>query len=169
MGDGFAACEHSPSEVRGCPPNRDNSNSTQAIAGLLHDLVEDCGAEQGPVVLARFGEQVHEIVMSATDSLAEPKPPWRERKQAYVSKLARLAPEIALVIACDKLHNARAIVADVEAGGWGEFKRFAGGAEGTSWYYGELAKGLGPLVPPRLRSELTKAVEQLQTLARAGA
>ncbi len=45
----------------------------QAIAALLHDLVEDCGAEQGPVVLARFGPRVHAFVMAATDSVGEPR------------------------------------------------------------------------------------------------
>jgi (p)ppGpp synthase/HD superfamily hydrolase len=141
----------------------------QAIAGLLHDLVEDCGAHQGPVVLARFGSRVHAIVMAATDSTADSRPPWRERKERYVAKLATLDPEVALVVSCDKLHNASCIVTDVEARGPGEFNRFAEGREGVSWYYGQLAKGLGPLVPPRLRSDLTKTVNQLQTLARTRA
>lgn len=139
----------------------------QAIAGLLHDMLEDAGVEYGPVISNRFGERVHRIVRSATDSFDDPKPLWRERKERYTAKLATLDPEIALVIACDKLHNARAIVADVEARGSGEFQRFAGGASGTAWYYGELLKGLGPLVPPRLRQDLTKAVDRLQALARS--
>jgi (p)ppGpp synthase/HD superfamily hydrolase len=137
----------------------------QAIAALLHDLVEDCGAEQGSVVLARFGPRVHDMVQSATDSVGEPRPPWRERKERYVAKLATLDPETALVVGSDKTHNVKAIVADVEAGGREEFERFAGGASGTVWYYTELARRLGPLLPPRLRADLTGAVDRLRTLA----
>jgi hypothetical protein len=85
----------------------------------------------------------------------------------YVAKLATLDPDIALVIAADKLHNASCIVADVEARGPDEFDRFAGGASGTVWYYSELARGLGPLLPPRLQSDLTRAVDRLRTLAAA--
>jgi (p)ppGpp synthase/HD superfamily hydrolase len=137
----------------------------QAIAGLLHDLVEDCGAEQGPVVLARFGPRVHAMVLMATDSDGEPRPPWRLRKERYLAKLATLDSGTALVVGSDKSHNASAIVADVEAGGPDEFKRFAGGASGTVWYYSELARGLGPHLPPRLRADLTRAVDRLRTLA----
>src|SRR5215510_9107908 len=48
----------------------------QAIAALLHDVVEDCG---GKPVLAevrkRFGHRVAKIVAGCTDSDSYPKPP----------------------------------------------------------------------------------------------
>jgi ribosome modulation factor len=56
-----------------------------AIAALLHDVVEDCG---GMPMLAdvkrRFGSRVAKIVEGCTDSFAEPKAPWRERKETYL-------------------------------------------------------------------------------------
>ena len=44
-----------------------------------------------------------------------------------------------LVSACDKLHNARAIVSDLRTLGPAVFDRFTGGREGTLWYYRTLA------------------------------
>jgi len=45
-----------------------------------------------------------------------------------------------LVSACDKLHNARSIIADVRANGPEVFSRFTAGREGTLWYYRRLAE-----------------------------
>jgi (p)ppGpp synthase/HD superfamily hydrolase len=39
----------------------------QAIAGLLHDAIEDAGAERGAVILDRFGPRVASIVRACTD------------------------------------------------------------------------------------------------------
>jgi hypothetical protein len=33
-------------------------NEDQAIAGLLHDVVEDCGQAMPPIIRARFGDEV---------------------------------------------------------------------------------------------------------------
>jgi GTP pyrophosphokinase len=115
----------------------------QAIAGLLHDVIEDCGLEHADRLRAMFGARVADIVQGCTDGTpdeAGEKAPWRERKEAYLSHLANAHTDTLLVSACDKLHNARAIVADVRANGPGVFSRFKAGREGTLWYYGRLAK-----------------------------
>ena len=58
------------------------ANETEAIAALLHDVVEDCG---GPArqreIEEKFGRAVGEIVAGCTDTDQTPKPPWRERKE----------------------------------------------------------------------------------------
>lgn len=41
-----------------------------------------------------------------------PKPPWKERKQAYVDHLAAAQPDVLLVSLVDKVHNLRSIVLD---------------------------------------------------------
>jgi hypothetical protein len=46
-----------------------------------------------------------------------------------------------LVSAADKLHNTRAIVADLQAG-CDVFARFKGGKDGTLWYYDGLVHAL---------------------------
>ena len=88
------------------------------IASLLHDAVEDCG---GPPVLAdirrRFGDRVADIVEHCTDAMPPPgeaKPPWAERKQAYLAALEHKDDFRALLVtAADKLHNTRAILTDL--------------------------------------------------------
>ena len=139
----------------------------QAIAGLLHDVVEDCGAEHSAAVRLKFGQKVADMVDGCTDGVADStgeKPPWRDRKEAYLAHL-RDAPEATLLVsACDKLYNARAIAADVRSIGRDVFDRFNAGRDGTLWYYGALlnifADRLGRDAP--LVIELRTAVAQMQ-------
>src|SRR4051794_23549439 len=57
----------------------------EAIAALLHDVVEDGG---GPAALdfieKEFGEPVAAIVAANSDTDEYPKPPWKQRKIAYI-------------------------------------------------------------------------------------
>ncbi|WP_372178218.1 HD domain-containing protein [Xanthomonas axonopodis pv. phyllanthi] len=123
----------------------------QAIAGLLHDVVEDCGGGHEASIRAQFGDAVADIVMACTDATAEDKAEvdnserarkrdWRERKQAYLAHLRKTPERALLVSGCDKLYNARSIVQDLEnpAVGQGIFDVFTAGREGTLWYYAAL-------------------------------
>ncbi|MBV6798054.1 HD domain-containing protein [Xanthomonas euvesicatoria] len=123
----------------------------QAIAGLLHDVVEDCGGGHEASIRAQFGDAVADIVMACTDATAEDKAEvdnserarkrdWRERKQAYLAHLRKTPGRALLVSGCDKLYNARSIVQDLEnpAVGQGIFDVFTAGREGTLWYYAAL-------------------------------
>jgi GTP pyrophosphokinase len=116
------------------------ADEDEAIAGLLHDAVEDQG---GPPTLTaireRFGDKVAHIVHACSDTDKTPKPPWRERKEAYVLHVGEACPSVRLVSASDKLHNARAILADYRTHGEDLWPRFnAGGAEDVVWYYRSL-------------------------------
>ncbi|NCT68328.1 MAG: HD domain-containing protein [Rhodanobacteraceae bacterium] len=124
----------------------------QAIAGLLHDTLEDCGAAHEAVIHAQFGDVVAGIVKDCTDGTAEAKAGhtdpdarrrhWLERKLVYVAHLEKVRHETLLVSCCDKLHNARAIVQDQEDPrvGAAVFERFTGGRDGTLGYYHALAE-----------------------------
>lgn len=137
----------------------------QALAGLLHDVIEDCGAEHEPVIRRQFGERVAAIVRACTDADVFPKPPWRERKEAYLRHLKTAAAEVLLVSACDKLHNARSIVTDQRAIGNSMFSRFNAGKEGTLWYYRALADVFLARLPGSLAEELDRMVQDMHTLA----
>lgn len=124
----------------------------QAIAGLLHDTLEDCGAAHEAMIRAQFGDTVANIVNACTDGTAEGKAQhagpeakrrdWLMRKQAYLAHLKAADEQTLLVSACDKLHNARAIVQDLEdpAVGSKVFGRFTAGREGTLGYYQSLSE-----------------------------
>jgi (p)ppGpp synthase/HD superfamily hydrolase len=112
----------------------------QAIAGLLHDVIEDCGKTVDEIV-GLFGSRVAGIVEHCTDGVSDEtgrKRPWQERKEAYLRRLGAADYDTLLVSACDKLHNARAIEEDMASIGPAVFDRFTAGYAGTKWYYRAL-------------------------------
>lgn len=118
-------------------------NEVQAIAALLHDVLEDCGAHHGPAIGDRFGQDVLTIVKDLTDGVPDEhgiKPAWRERKETYLAHLERAHLDVVLVSACDKLHNATAIADDHAVIGDAAFERFSQPKSSTIWYYSELAR-----------------------------
>jgi GTP pyrophosphokinase len=138
----------------------------QAMAGMLHDAIEDCGVEQEAVIRLRFGGRVAAIVRGCTDADTIPKPPWRERKEAYIAHLDSAGPDIHLVSCADKLYNARAILTDLQTHGPAVFDRFTAGREGTIWYYAALADAFGRLLPGALSRELGETVDRISGCAK---
>lgn len=144
----------------------------QAIAALLHDSLEDCGVDYPGGVDALkeriredFGDKVLAIVEGCTDAVTVPKPPWQARKERYIAHLEKTPPEVLLVSCADKLHNARAIVADQRVMGNALFERFKGKRDGTLWYYQSLAEVFDRRGPEYLAAELRRTVETMKTLA----
>ena len=138
----------------------------EAIAALLHDAVEDQGG--APVleeIRKRFGDQVAMIVAGCTDADTVPKPPWEQRKRAYVEHLLTAPDAVRLVSCADKLHNARSILADYRVYGEDVWARFKGGRAGTLWYYRALADTFLDLGPKRIADELNRVVNELEHLA----
>jgi GTP pyrophosphokinase len=148
-------------------------SETEAIGALLHDAVEDGG---GPPMLERirveFGEDAARIVAANSDSDADPKPPWYQRKRDYIAAIAHKQPDELRVSLADKLHNARSILLDYRTVGDDLWSRFKSG-EGASirWYYRSLYEAfaarrddLGPRAVPVLE-ELGRTVAEIDRLA----
>jgi (p)ppGpp synthase/HD superfamily hydrolase len=145
----------------------DNGSEAQAIAALLHDAVEDQG---GPPTLqeirGNFGEEVARIVEECSDTDKEPKPPWLERKQAYINHLGAVGEDTLLVSVADKLDNARSMLRDYHEHGpalWQRFNRK--NPDDHLWYYGGLldayrARGLNSWMV----DELARVVDELRNL-----
>jgi GTP pyrophosphokinase len=141
-----------------------------AIAALLHDAMEDQGGRPTlERIRRRFGARVAAIVEGCSDADTVPKPAWRARKERYLCHLDTAPPDVRLVSACDKLHNARAILAGYRVHREAFWKRFKlkGGRDGTLWYYRALVQafrrhGMTPLV-----AELARVVAELDELAAA--
>ena len=138
----------------------------QAIAGLLHDAIEDAPAGEADTVrreiLERFGERVLALVEACTDADTQPKPPWGERKCAYLEHLKTVEHDALLVSAADKLHNARAILRDYRAVGDALWCRFAGDRDGTLWYYRALVTRYGERGGVPLAAILDQVVTELE-------
>lgn len=138
----------------------------EAVAALLHDVVEDCGGY--PVleeIRERFGPRVAKIVEGCTDAYTIPKPPWKARKLDYLDILRKSGDDIRLVSAADKLHNVRTILADYRREGDLVWERFSGRRDGTLWYYRAVLDVLRQGKPNLLIEELGRVVTELETLA----
>jgi (p)ppGpp synthase/HD superfamily hydrolase len=143
-----------------------------AISGLLHDAIEDSddGARTEARIRGELGDRVADIVVGCSDAIAVPgaaKPPWRERKERYIRRLADEAdPRVFLVSACDKLHNARSIVADLHAAGAAVWERFSQRDPAEHlWYYDSLAGCYAGRVPEGLAAELNRVLADMRSLA----
>jgi (p)ppGpp synthase/HD superfamily hydrolase len=137
----------------------------EAIAGLLHDAVEDQG---GPATLTRirqqFGDVVAELVMALSDTDETPKPPWRARKERYLEHLEDAPLAVLRVSAADKLHNARSIVRDYLLMGEDLWNRFSAPSAEQVWYYRSLADVFRRRLGGPLASDLSRTVADLEWL-----
>lgn len=125
----------------------------QAIAGLLHDVLEDT-ATQPDELRERFGDRVAGMVALCTDANpadGDDKAPWRLRKEAHFPHLRFVDdPAGLLVVLADKVHNVEAQLADArdaagrgtqaEVAFWAVFK---GGYYGTQWYLHQVRSAIG--------------------------
>jgi (p)ppGpp synthase/HD superfamily hydrolase len=148
------------------------ADEDEAIAALLHDAIEDQGrkGQTREDIQQRFGERVREIVEGCTDTDQDPKPPWQNRKAAYLVHLPHASQSVHLVSAADKLHNARTILADLRRQGESLWDRFNGKKEGTLLYYRSLAAFFQHAPDPRLAplaEELDRVVTDIERLAAA--
>lgn len=143
----------------------------EAIAALLHDAVEDTGGvgvAMEQAIRAQFGDDVARIVRANSDTDVKEKPPWKERKQAYLDSLPGKQRDELLVSLADKLHNARAVLLDHREIGDEIWPRFKAGREEQLWYYGELlaafearADELGPAASSKL-DDFRRTIEELR-------
>jgi (p)ppGpp synthase/HD superfamily hydrolase len=143
----------------------DGGDEDEAIAGLLHDAVEDQGGEPTLAEIRRlFGDKVARIVHGCTDSVVLPKPPWRERKERYITHIRHAEPDVRRVSSADKLHNARSILADYRSLRDDLWDRFTASKTETLWYYRSLVESFRHAGGGRLVDELDLVVSELERL-----
>ena len=142
------------------------ADEDQAIAALLHDVLEDAEPRLRlhfeVTIKNQFGSRVFEIVLGCTDGVPDAsgeKQGWEERKIAYLEHLRAASEDIILVSGSDKLHNARSILNDIKSIGLAVFERFKAGQDGTVWYYQSLAKIFNDRNAP-MASALQSVVDQ---------
>lgn len=146
------------------------------IAGILHDVIEDCVREGWTRemleerIAAKFGADVLTAVLAVTKRRNDDDGVELSREDARADYLARLADagELARwVCAADKVHNAGTILADLRRtidpdSVWG---RFNGGRDGTMvWYRGVRDRLVSVGFDAPIMTELTDLVEQLESV-----
>lgn len=142
----------------------------EAIAGLLHDAVEDQGGQETlELIRTQFGGAVADTVWAVSDTDVKPKPAWRERKEIYIAHAKVASPSARLVSACDKLHNLRSILRDTLEQGERHWVRFVPEAESLEakreavlWYYGQLTGVYLEFGPERVGRELQRTLGALR-------
>lgn len=139
-------------------------DEADAIAALLHDVVEDGGGQRALGEIAeRFGSDAAAIVEGCSDTTADVKEDWELRKTRYLHHLETAADSILLVSAADKLHNARSILGDLREHGPVVWERFNRGPRDQLWYYGSLAEVFLRRSPGRLADELDRTVRAIRS------
>lgn len=108
-----------------------------AIAGLLHDTVEDTEVTVEEI-RAIFGDTVARLVEFAT----EPAKlwTWEQRKQHTLRLLEVGEPEALCLSIADKLDNVRSLREDIERSGDKAWQRFKRPREKQMWYYQSLQR-----------------------------
>jgi len=145
----------------------DGGNEDQAIAGLLHDAIEDAGQSHGSIA-HRFGGTVADIVQDCTDPGKHDADgnaaAWFHWKRLYLDSLARKPEASLLVTAADKAHNAWDHLLDSHRDPtcW---QRARAGLEASAWYFQRLEQELKRQLPgSRSVERLGGAVEGILAL-----
>jgi GTP pyrophosphokinase len=115
-------------------------DATTVAAALLHDVIEDQGTEAREQIHIICGQEVLAIVEACTESETFPKPPWKERKKAYLKQIETASVRTLLVMVADKLQNGRALVRRLKVEGvegWGSPSR-----EEKVWYFQSLLEAM---------------------------
>jgi (p)ppGpp synthase/HD superfamily hydrolase len=154
----------------------DGGNETEAIAGLLHDAIEDAAATPKQI-RKRFGRKVARIVAECTDVPTGKKAKgkkvqhsasnWRERKTRSIEHLhdPHTSKSVLRVRAADTLANARSTLADLRRYGPETWGRFHASAVDQLWYYRSVSVVLSARLPGLLSDELRVTVRELEQLA----
>jgi (p)ppGpp synthase/HD superfamily hydrolase len=134
------------------------------VAGVLHDVVEDCGVAPQELE-ALFGADVARLVEAVSEQKRSDgsERSWEERKTRAIARLQRGDPAIAALKAADALHNIHAIMADLALVGAAVWQRFKRGPDQMLWYYREiLAAVRGTLGDHPIVAELARAIADLE-------
>ncbi len=139
----------------------DGGSEDEAVAAVLHDLVEDTDATVEDV-RERFGERVARIVDACTDAYERPKPEWKERKRAYIERMRTAQPDELRVSLADKLYNASSIEWDLRIRGDDLWRVFGSGRDGQLWYYRSLADIFLERAPGPMADELDRVLRRIE-------
>ena len=146
------------------------------IAGILHDVAEDCVREGWTRTMleeriaSKFGATVLETVLAVTKRRLDDDGVELSRDDVradYLTRLATASDAAHWVCAADKVHNAGSILADLRRTidadvVWG---RFNGGREGTMvWYRGVYDRLSALNFKAPIVEELGALVEQLEAV-----
>ena len=147
-----------------------SAGEDEAIAALLHDVVEDQGGRRAlDEIRERWGDVVAGLVEESSDEIEPSGRPWLELKQDTLDSMPDKSPSGLLISLADKADNARTLLRALEGEGPALLtEHSAGGRDPLLWYYESLVTqfearrdALGPEAGPLL-AEFTVSVRLLR-------
>lgn len=131
------------------------------VAGVLHDVVEDCDEWTTERVAREFGAEVASIVADLTEDKSLT---WDERKQWAVDHVPSMCAGAVAVKAADKLQNLSSLLASLQSAEdqaevW---KHFKGGREKTLAASRALVDALCERAPIALIEPLRRVMADLE-------
>lgn len=147
----------------------DGGTEREAIASLLHDVVEDRGVSI-KAIRRRFGRKVARIVEGCTDTRSNKKRTaknWKKRRNRLLERLrdSHTPESVVRVKAADSLYNVRSISGDLRRFGPEVWQRFNAGAVDQLWYFRSVAVIVSLRLPGFLADELRVAVQDLERVS----
>lgn len=123
------------------------------VAGILHDLVEDCVREGmtrdmlDERIGRKFGNSVLATVLAVTQRKVDDdgiELSWEDRKEDALQRLSLATEDALWVCAADKVHNANSVLSDLRRTAFPEtvWGRFSAGRDGTVKWYRRVADRL---------------------------
>ena len=149
------------------------------VAGILHDVIEDCVREAYPREMLeqrigdKFGDDVLNTVLGVTQRRVDDdgvELSNDDRRDDYLLRLDRASESARWVCAADKLHNASSILADLRRtidpqSVWG---RFNGGRDATVRWYRRVFDRLREIgFDGEIMQELERVVADLEAWSRS--
>ena len=152
-------------------------DSDTVVAGILHDVIEDCVREGYSHEMLeqrigdKFGAKVLDTVLAVTyrrhdDDGVELS--GDDRKTDYLERLSGASEQARWVCAADKIHNASSILSDLRRTVDAEtiWSRFGGGKAGTGRWYRQVYERLREVgFDAPIMAELDAVSGELQELA----
>jgi hypothetical protein len=111
----------------------------------------------------QLGDEVADVVEACSDTLVDErkdKEPWWDRKVAYLGRVANEPRAVVVVSAADKLHNARAILADYRQIGDELWERRGCNTRPNRW---------PGVMPPCIRSRPVSSTDIISSIANLAA
>lgn len=111
-------------------------SSVVVAAALLHDAIEDQGAQTRFLIQDRLGADVLALVEECTEpgTGGTEKAPWRERKDGYLQHVRQASPQALLIACADKVQNARDLRKQVYVYGDQAYATFTTGKAEKNWF-----------------------------------
>lgn len=117
-----------------------NYSEDLIIAGLLHDVVEDCKEYSIYDIEKRFGNLVMQYVSDVTEP--DKSLDWKTRKLNHIKHLKDAIYESKVLCAADKIHNLVSLEKELEVQGEDVWKKFNAGKSEVCWYYSSMCDSI---------------------------